>query len=261
MRASLLGLMAATVLGTLALSPAAHAGPFEGPEFDKAMTRWIENNPEVVLKAINSYVERQKDAEAKQADDVVLKLASELSDPGKWTPVLGSKSGKIVLIEVIDANCVFCRRMEPDMHKVIADNPDLRVIRRYVPFLSPSSEYAARMASLVWRRHEGRYADFDKALMAEKTNLSTDSVDRIVGTVLGSEAVMVLKSELASGMVRQELDEHISTALELTHRAKINGTPFTMIVGAGRDGLFRGAVPAPRLQAAIDKARAASASK
>lgn len=261
MRTSLLRLMAATVLGTMALAPVAQAAPFEGPEFEKAVTRWIENNPEVVLKSINGYVARQKDAEAKQADDVVLKLATELSDPGKWIPVLGSKSGKIVMIEVVDANCVFCRRMEPDMHKVIADNPDLKVIRRYVPFLSPSSEYAARMASLVWRRHEGRYADFDKALMAEKTNLTTESVDRIVGTVLGSEAVLVLKSELAAGLVRQELDEHISTALELTHRAKINGTPFTMIVGAGREGLFRGAVPAPRLQEAVDKARAASANK
>ena len=39
MRASLLGLMAATVLGALALSAVAKAGPFEGPEFDKAMTR------------------------------------------------------------------------------------------------------------------------------------------------------------------------------------------------------------------------------
>lgn len=244
--------------GCLALSAplgASAAGPFEGPEFEQALRKWIEANPDVVLRSINAYVAKEKEREAQVADDIVLKLESELADPGKWTPVLGSLSGSVVLVEVIDANCVFCRRMEDDIARLIAKNPDLKVVRRYVPFLSPSSDYAARMATMVWKRHQGRYGEFDRLLMGQKQSLTTESIDRIATTVIGHDAMLALKSEISSGTTRAELDGVIASGLELTHRGKINGTPFVMVVGAGREGLFRGAVSADRIQIAIDKAR------
>lgn len=248
-----LALIGCLVLGAPLATQA--APPFEGPEFEQAMRKWVENNPDVVLRSINAYVAREKERETQQSDEIALKLEAELADPGKWTPVLGAQNGAIVLVDVVDANCVFCRRMEEDIAKLIAKNPDLKVVRRYVPFLSPSSDYAARMAAIVWRRHQGRYAEFDRLLMGQKLSLTNEAIDRIAATVIGQEAMLSLKSEISSGATRAELDGVIASSLELTHRGKINGTPFMMVVGAGRDGLFRGAVAGDRIQVAIDKAR------
>jgi len=248
-------LMLTSVAAPVYAAPAAPSS-FDGPEFDQAVGRWIEAHPDVVLRAVDSYVKHEKEREASVAVGVAVKLTSELAEVGPWTPVLGSANGRIVLVEVLDANCVYCRRMEPALNKLIVANPDLKIVRRYVNFLAPSSEYAGRMASLVWKRHQGRYANFDQKLMDQSKPLSEDVIDGIISDVLGAEALSTLKSELTGGS-KSDVDAFFAGQLDLVKRAQITGTPFFIVAGAGAEGAFRGAVDAATLQKAIDKARAA----
>lgn len=239
----------------LACAPAHAQSPkmsADDAKFDLQMRRWLDANPDVVLDAIRKHVEKEQDRQAKEKDEVVLKLDRELADPSQG-PVIGDPKAKVTVTYVLDAACTYCRRMVPVMQR-LADEKDVRVVQRWVPFLTPSSEYGARVATLVWKHHPTRYAEFYTAVMSLKDGLSNEAIDKVVAKVLGEDAVALIKSE-STGSAGEPAAAAVAANLELAHRAGIEGTPFIYVQGAGRDGIFRGAVPFERIAKALEKAR------
>ena len=53
-------------------------------------------------------------------------------------------AGKVTLVEFSDFACTFCRQSVAEVDALIAANPDLRVVLREMPILSPASADAAR---------------------------------------------------------------------------------------------------------------------
>ena len=55
--------------------------------------------------------------------------------------------GDVEPAEFFDYACGYCRQSLPDIAQLIAKNPDLRIVVRELPIISPHSAEAARMAS------------------------------------------------------------------------------------------------------------------
>ena len=78
--------------------------------------------------------------------------------------VLGNPRGAVTLVQFTDYACTYCRQSVADIQALIAADPQLRVVIRELPILSPDSERAARVALAA--AQQGRYAAFHDAMFA-----------------------------------------------------------------------------------------------
>ncbi|MGX5219110.1 DsbA family protein [Pseudomonas segetis] len=88
------------------------------------------------------------------------------------SPVIGSASAPVTIVEFFDPSCEACRAFFPLVKKLLADNPDdVRLVLRYVLF-HEGSETAARI--LETARKQGVYPQVLEAVMASQPQWHDD---------------------------------------------------------------------------------------
>ena len=227
----------------LACLVAAFAGAFAAYEVtawrekgaDEQVVRdYVLNNPEILPEAMERLQQRES---AKQ-------LAGVQDDVEKPFPgsVLGNPDGKVVLVEFMDFACGYCRQSVAEVDALIAANPDLKVVIRQMPILSPASEDAARMALAAAK--QGKFAAFHHAMYAAgKPDAQTiEAAARVAGVDLGQARAVIDSPE-----IRDELERNMGFARQLGFQ----GTP-SWVIG---NELHSGAVGQQKLAESIAKAR------
>lgn len=191
-------------------------------------------NPEILPEAIDRLQAREA---AKRLGTVQEALTTPF--PGA---VLGNPRGKIVLVEFSDYACGYCRHSVADVEALIAANPDLKVVLREFPILSPQSADAARMALAA--AEQGRFAAFHKT-MFETGRPSPQAIEQAARKA-GMDLERARKV-MASKKVEAELQRNQAIADKLG----ISGTP-SWVIG---EQAFSGAVGRDALAKAIADAR------
>lgn len=259
-RASALLLAAATLLGAQsaahAQAPAPRPAPAAESPSDAQIRKWVEEHPDLIIQALNKYVAEQRRKEQAEGDKATLALSGEILDATS-APYVGKADAKVTVAYVLDAECGYCKQMTPLLEEFLAKNPDVRIVHRWVKYLSPSSEYAGRASALVWKRYPAAYHAFYREVMGHKGRLGEDGVDKALDKAVGAEAALQLRAEIRTGASREEIGEAVTAATNLAHRAGIQGTPTFVVSGLGSEGVLRGAQQPDALQVAIDKARGA----
>ena len=152
--------------------------------------------------------------------------------------VLGNPAGKTVLVEFSDYACGYCRQSAADVEALIARDPQLKVVIREFPILSPESAAAARMALAA--AEQGRFAAFHKAMFSGGRP-SPESI-----TAAAQKAGLDLaRAEKFAGSAKAESE--ISRNMALAEKLGINGTPSWV---AGNE-VLSGAVGADSLAKAL----------
>lgn len=159
-------------------------------------------------------------------------------------PMLGNPKGDVTLVEFVDYNCGYCRRMLPTMQKLIGAEPDLRVIFRELPFMGEGSVVASR-ASLAALR-QGRYWQLHSALMGMRGRANEASVMRAVS-----------QAELDAEQLKRDMDHasvssHIERSFEVADAVGVIGTPSFICGGE----LFMDAPSLADLRDIVARARA-----
>jgi protein-disulfide isomerase len=156
--------------------------------------------------------------------------------------VLGNPAGKTVLVEFTDFACTYCRQSVADVEALVRENPDLKVVIREFPILSPLSADAARMglAAAV----QGKYAAFHHAMF--EAGRPDPAAIAAAARAAGLDAAKA-KALIATPEIEAELNRNVDFARQLG----FNGTP-SWVVG---DEILSGAVGKERLAEAIAKAR------
>jgi protein-disulfide isomerase len=165
-----------------------------------------------------------------------------LNDPA--SPVAGKRDG-VTLIEFFDYRCGYCKKVDPIVTELLAQNPTVRVVYKVFPILGAESLTAAK-AGLAANK-QGAYEQFHKALIAARESITMDFLEKIAGEV-GLDFAR-LKADMAS----PEVEKEISDNMKLAQALNIQATP-TFIAGSE---LIRGAVDAVQLRALVVKAEAA----
>ena len=194
----------------------------------------ILEHPEILPEAMEKLEARETAARL-----APLRGAVETPFPGS---VLGNPAGTLTLVEFTDFACGYCRSSVSDVDALVSANPDLRVVVRHLPIISPESSPAARMGLAA--AAQGKYAAFHKAMFAGErpSSASIAAAARIAGIDPAAASVF----DRAPG-VRQEIDRNLGFARQLG----VGGTPAWAIGGT----VLTGAVGRERLQQAIDTAR------
>ena len=201
---------------------------------EQLVRNYILEHPEILPEAM----ERLRDRETKkQLAGVADKV--EAAFPGA---VLGNPQGKIIMVEFTDYGCTYCRKSVADVDALIAANPDLKVVIRELPILSPASTEAARMALAA--AEQGRYAAFHKAMFAiGQPNAQTIAAAANAAGIDMDRA----RRTIAGPLIDAEIEKNLGFARQLG----FEGTP-SWVIG---DVLTSGAVGQQELAKAIADAR------
>lgn len=207
--------------------------PADKAVIEKIVHDYLLEHPEVLPEA----VERLRTKESRKQ---LAGIAEQVKTPYPGA-VLGNPNGKVVLVEFSDFACGFCRRSVPDVAALIALNPELKVVIRELPVLSPASAEAARMGLAA--AAQGKYEAFHHAMFAAGTPSAAtiDAAARAAGLDLARA-----RQTLADPKIEEELRRNVQFAQALG----FEGTP-GWVIG---DQLISGAVGKDELARAIKEA-------
>ncbi|WP_051221022.1 DsbA family protein [Erythrobacter cryptus] len=219
LRASLLTALTALVFGFLGAAIWDYSG------LGEARTRaFLLANPDLLPQMAQAYEEQEAAKRlAAMGDEVFAPF------PGA---VLGNPRGSRVLVEFTDYNCPYCEASLKDVNRLVAEDPDLKVVIREWPIFE-GSEAASRMALAA--ALQGKYRAFHDAMFATG---DVAAAARAAGLDM-ARAEADAASEAVSGEIARNLD--YARALGFT------GTPAWI---AGRRPIG-GAVGYERLKAAL----------
>lgn len=214
------------------------SGPAAGDraEIEGIVREYILANPEILPEAMENLQRKQNSANLGAVREAV-----ERPFPGA---VLGNPEGKVTLVEFTDFACGFCRRSLDDVDALIEANPDLKVVIREMPILSPQSAAAARMGLAA--AEQGKYAAFHRAMFeaGQPDPASIVAAAKTAGLDLD-------KAQQAAKTPR--IEQELAANIDLAGKIGFSGTP-TWIIG---DQVINGAVGRDQLAEAIEAARGA----
>jgi len=230
---------------------------FQAPEFaladepvfddreQEAIQRIIEdhlvNNPDVIVKALESLRQKQEIEAAAKVKDAIASNYFALVDDDN-SPFAGDEAADVAVVEFFDYRCPYCKKVADDVDRLIEADEKLKVVYKEWPILGPESVVAARAALAA--RKQDRYLPFHRKIMAmrEITEASVMTAAEELGLDL---------DRLKADMKAPEVEEHLRETMRLSRELGIEGTP-AFVIG---DELVPGAASFEQLQALVAKAR------
>jgi protein-disulfide isomerase len=224
LRATLLTAFTALVFGFLGAAAWSYAGLA-----DNRTRSFLLSNPDLLPQMAQAYEEQEAGKRLAQMGDAVF-------DPFPGV-VLGNPQGSKVLVEFTDYNCPYCEASLKDVNRLVAEDPDLKVVVREWPIFE-GSDVASRMALAAGL--QGKYRAFHDAMFA--------TGDAMAAAKAAGLDMARAERDAASEAVTAEIARNLDFARSLG----FTGTP-AWIAGTTP---FGGAVGYERLKAALAQAPA-----
>ncbi|MGJ4925523.1 DsbA family protein [Bradyrhizobium sp. HKCCYLS2038] len=185
-------------------------------------------------------------ARAEDDDTDILSEARILRDPA--IPVLGNADGDITIVEYFDYQCPYCRKISPELAKVVRDDGHVRLVFKDWPIFGGASIYAARLTLAA--KYQDKFAEAHEALISLKEKLSEANAD----AALSAAGVDLVRAKTDLTAKAREIDAVLARNHEQAMGLGFQGTPAFII------GRFRvpGAPNAQAFKQAIADARKAA---
>lgn len=181
--------------------------------------RYLLENPEVLVEAIEVLSERQRATEEFDAAAWLSTRPDEVFRDG-YSVVAGNPDGDLTLVEFYDYRCGYCRLAFDEVWAFLRDDGNIRLILKEFPILSEASVQAARAATAASAQDRGeRYLAFHKALLMHEGSLD-DAAILVLATASGLDATRI-EQAMRSGVIADQLEQNRRTAARLG----IQGTP------------------------------------
>jgi len=186
-------------------------------------------NPEILPEMAEAY-------QTKQSRERLASVAGPVTAPFDGA-VLGNPNGSKTLVKFTDYACGYCRASVDDVDRLIAADPDLRVVIREWPIFD-GSEQAARMALAAAR--QGKYPAFYHALFEQGPPSDT--------TIARAAQIAGLDIEQARAFAASDdATGELARNMALARTLQFTGTPSWVAGGETIQGL----VPPERLAEAL----------
>ncbi|MDJ0275284.1 DsbA family protein [Sphingomonas sp. 2R-10] len=231
------------MLAAAALAGAGGAIVAQRGSADRAATEtvvrdYILANPEILPEAMRRL-------QAKESGKAVAANRAAIVEPFPGA-VAGNPNGDVSVVAYLDYACGFCRASLPAITGLIAADPNVRIVYRELPILSPDSRSAAEWALAA--ALQGKFKPFHDALYASGR---VDSSAIAAAAQAAGLDIAAARTAIRSPQIAGEIERNMKTASALG----FTGTP-SWVVG---DQVLGGAQTLPALQTAVADARKAKA--
>ncbi len=212
-------------------------------ELNPMIEDYLMGDPKVLQRVSTALNEVIREERAEKARVAIAKYSTEIfNDPDGI--VLGNPNGDVTLVEMFDYNCGYCKTSLPDMLTLLDEDPNLRVVLKEFPILSPESVAAAKVGVLV-ADAGADYLAFHQALFTATGKVDGEmALD--VAQSLGLDPAL-LREQMESAPVGATLQK----SYDLADALGASGTP-TFIIG---DELIPGAIGVEELRKRIANMR------
>ena len=226
-------------------APARAQAPALSPEAIESIVReYLLSHPEVIMESIRRAQERDREAARAQSRVAVQAQRQALfRDPE--SPVGGNPAGDVTIVEFFDYRCPYCRRMEPLIKALLAEDRGIRVVYKELPILGPESTLAARAALAA--RGQGKYTEARDLLIGASGSFTPETL----ATMLAG--IGVDGDRLRADMEAPEIAALLRRERALAEALGIEGTPAFVVGGE----LVVGAMDIAVLRDLVSKARRA----
>lgn len=197
---------------------------------------YILANPEILPEAMRRL-------QAKESGKAVAANRDAIVEPFPGA-IAGNPKGDVSVVAYLDYACGFCRASLPAITGLIASDPNVRIVYRELPILSPDSRTAAAWALAA--ALQNKFKPFHDALYASG-RVDEASIQQAAATA-GLD-IAAARAAIRSPQVVDEIERNLKTAGSLG----FTGTP-SWVVG---DQVLSGAQTLPALQTAVAEARRA----
>lgn len=211
----------------------AGAAAFTYSGLGDAKTReYLVSNPDILPEMAAAYQTQESRQQLASIEDSV-------SQPFEGA-VLGNPDGSTTLVKFTDYACGYCRSTVADIDRLIAADPDLRVVVREWPIFN-GSEAPARMGLAAAK--QGKYDAFYHALfeLGTPSEENVIAAARIAGLDLAAAQEYSMSDEVTAELVRND---------GFARQLGFGGTP-SWVIG---DQVFEGAVGYDRLAQYVEDA-------
>jgi protein-disulfide isomerase len=186
-------------------------------------------------------------APAAAAEENILSRDAVLRDAE--IPVFGNPQGDITIVEFYDYQCPYCKKLAPDLAKVVQEDGRIRLVMKDWPILGPASETASRL--VLATRHQGKYQAAHDALMGLRGQLT----EAVLRGALEQAGVDLAKADADLVAHKDEIEALLKRNNAQAEAFGFFATP-SFIVGTFR---IPGVIDAAMFKRAVADARAAAA--
>ncbi len=221
---------------TLACADLAQAAPAkESVELEQALTKLLQERPELVREALNTLEQRESTNRALREKQLIVQLSNAINAETGST-VLGNPNGDVTLVEFIDYHCGYCKQLSANVEALIAKDPQLRVLVKHLPILGEESAQAAQLMLGV--------SPGAKAQQVHKALMGASKLD--------SATLHAIETQFQLSRSPQAVtNKGLAEVQVLADQLGIQGTP-AIVLG---EALFRGAPDLSSLEALIQAQR------
>ncbi|HEX2940398.1 MAG TPA: DsbA family protein [Rhodopila sp.] len=220
---------------------AAEFTPAQRAEIIAIVRDALKKDPSILRDAVVALQADDGEKSQQASRTAIAQYRADLVTPAD--PVAGNPQGSVTLVEFFDTRCPYCRRMEPAMDQLLAQDHNVRLIYKDLPILGPASLMGSK--ALLAAQRQGAYERMRAAVM----KLPPDTTMAQLQTTAQSLGLdwPRMQRDMADPAVQARLDQNIA----LAHKLGIQGTP-ALIVG---DDLIPGAVDLADLKKLVADAR------
>lgn len=201
----------------------------------------LNNNPEIIVNAMQNYEAKMREQAAAEAQKMIEANLPALNNDAN-SPFVGNADAKVVLVEFFDFSCHYCHKVYPEVKKIIAANPDIKVVFKPLSFVAPISQYAAKAAMAA--NEQGKFYEAYNAIFSFEGRPDEAKIDELVAST------GVDMEKLKADMNSDKVDSALRGINDLAGKIQVNGVPSLFLDGKQLQTLD-GAV----MQKEIDKAK------
>ena len=133
--------LATALLGGM-LTFSSVAAEMTKPEVEKIVREYLISNPEILIEMSNALRAKQEAQQGEADKELLKKHANQLFQQAD-DPVTGNPKGSLTIVEFVDYNCGYCKRLAKDLQKL--DN--VTIYTFLYPILSEDSVKKSRQ---IW---------------------------------------------------------------------------------------------------------------
>lgn len=186
-----------------------------------AVKDFILNNPDVIVASLTKYQQKINDQRAQASKDYMAKNIDKLN-AGK--PYLGNAKGDLVITEFFDYKCGYCKKVHPDLMRLVKEYPNLKISLIELPFFGPASSKAVKFSLAVNALYPEKFSDFHAGLM-NAASLDDEAIFALIAQNGMDKAKLVEKAN------SDEIDAMIKENVQQATNGGVQGVPSFVIGG------------------------------
>ena len=224
------------------LPTATIAADLDRAAVEQIVKEYIENNPETILDAVESYGRQQQQAEMQAQQEAVKDQLGWLEN-NDTLPTAGNPDGDVTIIEFFDYNCGYCKKAIGDVMTLLEEDKNLKFVFVDMPILGPTSQLAAKWALAA--KKQGAYLEYHVALMESMGMIDKSKLEKI------AEKIGLNVKQMQEDAESDEIAKKIAEKSEKAAQMGISGTPAFIIDGQ----LYGGYIGLDSMREAVAEAR------